>query len=335
MKRLLCCGLLASASALAVAAMLFYPSTALGQSAWKPDRTVELITGSGVGSAPDQMIRTIQEVIGSAELLPVPTTVLNRTGGSGALGWAYLNKHPGDGHYIMLAAGTLSVGSHTGSTTISYRDLTAIALLAHEYIAFAIRADSPIKDGRDLIEQLKKDPTSVSFGTSSVAGSMNHLAVAVVLAAAGVDFRRVRVAIFDGAGKTAVAMLGGHVDVAVGSTTVALTHLRTGKARIIGYTAPRRLGAELAKIPTWQEQGLSDVDFSNYRGIIGPRGMTNAQVAYWEDVFARLDKEEKWRAYLEKSRIERDFRGGRETRQYWDNLDKTIKPVIKDLGLLK
>lgn len=317
---------------LAAAMCLLLPAAGFGQ--WKPDRAVEIVVGTGPGSAPDRMARMIQDTLRAKKLVSVPLNVMNRTGGGGALGWAFLNQHPRDGHYVMVAAGNLSVAHLTGAANISYRDLTAIAMLFHEYVALSVRADSPIRDGRDLLERLKKDPTSASLAVSSVSGSATHIAAALALKAGGVDIKKIRTVVFDSAGKSMGAVMGGHVDIATGSITLSLTQARTGKIRIVGITAPRRLTGVLADIPTFREQG-ADMEFSNYRGMVGPKGMTTAQVGYWENLFSELDKDEQWRADLEKHYMDREFMRGEAMRKYLDKLALPIRSVLDDLGLIK
>lgn len=313
---------------------LLLPTAGFGQSAWKPERAVEIVVGTAAGSAPDRTARLIQDILRTKKLLSVPTTVMNRAGGGGALGWAFLNQHPGDGHYIMIAAGNLSVAHLTGASTISFRDLTTIAMLFHDYVVMSVRADSPIKDGRDLLERLKKDPASASLAVSSVSGSATHIAAVLALKNGGVEIRKVRTIVFDSLGKSFSAVLGGHVDVAAGSLTQSLAQARAGKVRIIGYSAPRRLGGELAAIATWREQG-SDMEFSNYRGIVGPRGMSAPQINYWENVFAELDKDDNWRADVERNHMDREFMGSEAMKKYLEKLAVPIRSVLDELGLVK
>jgi putative tricarboxylic transport membrane protein len=326
-------GVLVGAVAAAVLAWSI-PGTAWAQAGWKPERHVEIIVGTGPGSGVDRMARTIQQIWRDRRMVESPTTIITRAGGGGAVGWAYLNEHAGDGHYLMVGAGNLSIGYMTGTAKIGYRDVTPISMLFHEYIALTVRADSPIRDGRDLIARLRKDPASVSLGVSSVAGSTTHIAAAMVFKEAGVNVPKIRTVIFGSAGKSMTAMLGGHVDLVSGSMSGALNQFRNGKVRIVGYAAARRLGGDLADVPTWREQGV-DVQFSNYRGMIGPRELGAAQIAYWEDVFEKLDRDESWRADLEKNSLDRDFMKGRETRAYLDGLAKPIRAVLEDLALLK
>lgn len=318
---------------LLVALMLLAPTTVLAQAAWQPNRVVELVVGTAPGSGADRMARLMQEILRTKKLIPVPTTITNRTAG-GSLGWAFLNQHPGDGHYLMVAAGNLSVAQLTGAAQLGHRDLTAVAMLFNEYVALSVRADSPIKSGKDLLERLQKDPSSASLGVSSVAGSATHIAAALALKAGGVDIKKVRTVVFDSAGKSMSAAMGGHIDIAAGSLSQTLTQVRTGRMRIIGVTAPQRLTGELANVPTWREQG-SDMDFSNYRGIVGPRGMTAAQITYWENVLAELDRDEQWIADLEKNYLDRGFLRSAATRKYLDQLDTPIRAMLNDLGLLK
>jgi len=130
------------------------------------------------------------------------------------------------------------------------------------------------------------------------------------------------------------ATLGGHVDVAATSITAALRQVQSGKVRVLGVTSPRRLGGDMAQFPTWREQG-AEVDFSNYRGMIGPKGLSAGQVAYWEGVLAALDRDESWRAHLEKTQLDRQLMTGRETVQYQDELDRKLRLILGELGLLK
>ncbi len=301
---------------------------------WKPDRPVEFISGSAAGNSVDIMLRTVARIAQEKRYVEVPVNVMNRPGGGNTVAWNYLNSHAGDGHYLMVANFNLSAGHLTGTSTFSYRDFTPVCLLFDEYVAFVVKADSPIKDGRDMIARLRKDPSSLSLSFSSVAGGANHIAAGLVFKSAGVDVRKVRTVVFDSASKAVTAMLGGHVDIVSASASVPVSHLKAGTVRVIGVTSPRRLGGVYADVPTWREQG-ADMAFNNYRGIMGPKGMTPAQVAYWERALASVDKDETWRANLERYHWVANFTNGRDTRKYWDDLSVQVRATLDDLGLLK
>ncbi|MGH8661597.1 MAG: Bug family tripartite tricarboxylate transporter substrate binding protein [Burkholderiales bacterium] len=321
------------AAACAGVAMLAWPHTAPAQS-WKPQQPVEIIIGSAAGSSPDTMARAIQRIWQEKGMVEVPANVVNRVGGGNTVAWNFLSQRSGDGHFLMVSNINLSAGHLTGTTPWSFRDFTSLGILFHEYIALSVNADSPIKDGRDLLARLKNDPGSVSLAVSSVAGGANHIGAGLVFKAAGVDVRKVRTVVFDSAGKTMTAMLGGHVDMTASSITAALRQVRGGKVRVLGVTAPLRLGGDMAQFPTWRELG-ADAEFSNYRGFIGAPGMSAAQVAYWEGVLARLDADASWRAYIDQNELDRQLMNGREALQYLTGLDGRLRGILGDLGLLK
>jgi putative tricarboxylic transport membrane protein len=301
---------------------------------WKPQQPVEVIIGSNAGSSPDIMARSIQRIWQEKRMVEVPANVVNRVGGGNTVAWNFLNSKQGDGHFLMASNINLSAGHLTGTTTWSYRDFTSLGILFHEYIALAVVTDSPIKDGRDLLARLKKDPASASMGLSSVAGGANHIGAGLAFKAAGVEVRKVRTVVFDSAGKVMTALLGGHVDVAATSITAALQQVRTGKVRVLGVTSPKRLGGDMAQFPTWREQG-ADAEFSNYRGFIGAPGMSGAQVTYWEGVLAKLDADETWQAYIDQNELDRELMNGHQALRYLDELDGKLRGILGDLGLLK
>lgn len=321
------------ATVCAGAALLAAPQIAPAQP-WKPQQPVEVIVGSAAGSSPDTMARAIQRIWQEKRLLEVPASVVNRVGGGNTVAWNFLNQKQGDGHFLMVSNINLSAGHLTGTTPWSFRDFTSLGILFHEYIALSVVTDSPIKDGRDLLARLKNDPGSLSLAVSSVAGGANHIGAGLAFKEAGVDVKKVRTVVFDSAGKAMTALLGGHVDMVSSSITAALRQVRGGKVRVLGVTAPRRLGGDMAQFPTWRELG-ADVNFSNYRGFIGTPGMSTAQVVYWEGVLANLDRDESWREYVAQNQLDRELMNGRDALKYLTDLDGKLRAILGDLGLLK
>ena len=307
---------------------------AIAQAPWKPQRPVELIVGSAAGNSNDLMLRLIAQTAQEKRLLHVPMNVMNKPGGGNTIAWNYLNQHASDGHYLMMANLNLSLGHLTGTTTFSYRDFTPVCLLYDEYVVFVVRNESPIRNGRELLERLKKDPTALSLSFSSVAGGANHIAAGLAFKAAGIDVKKVRAVVFDSAGKAITAALGGHVDVVAASASSAVSHLKAGTVRVIGISAPSRVGGVFAEVPTFREIG-ANTSFSNYRGLIAGKTLPPNQLAYWEQFFANLDKDPSWRANLDKNEWEPNYTNSRDTRKYWDELDAQMRSTLEDLGLLK
>jgi putative tricarboxylic transport membrane protein len=121
--------------------------------------------------------------------------------------------------------------------------------------------------------------------------------VAAALKAAGLDIKKMKSVIFASGGAATTAMLGGHIDVVPISVASGASLPRNGQVRIIAVSAPKRLPGVLADVPARREQGY-DAAVSTWRSLIGPRGMTDAQIAYWEGVVQRVLDTEGVKAFL-------------------------------------
>jgi putative tricarboxylic transport membrane protein len=300
---------------------------------WKPDKPVELLVGSGAGGSADTMGRQLQRILQEQKLLPVPVNVINKVGGNQTLVRTYLNQHAGDAHYFDLGNPTLTVNHILGITTQHYTDFTPVALLLNEYTALTVKADSPVKNARDLVEILKKNPESWSVGVSNLGGT-NHLTFVLLAKAAGVDPRKLKVVVFKSNTEGMTAVAGGHLNMVASAVSSAMSQVRAGNARIIALGAPRRMGGAVAGVPTLREQGM-DIVVSNWRGIVGAKGLSSAQVAYWEDTFAKVVAVDEWKKSLETQFWDGNFLRSREFNQYLEKDYSQTKAVMTDLGLAK
>jgi putative tricarboxylic transport membrane protein len=104
--------------------------------------------------------------------------------------------------------------------------------------------------------------------------------------------------------------------------------------RVVAVAAPRRLGGSLAHVPTWQEQGVNVV-IGGWRAIMGPRGLTPAQVAYWEGVLHKATQVPEWQSDLEKNYWSNDFVTSAQFRKDLEKDYAEMKLVLADLGLAK
>lgn len=301
---------------------------------WKPERAVEMVVGTAAGSGADKIARTVQKIMQDRKLLDVAVNVINRPGGGGAVAYGYLHQRQGDAHLIALVSKSLLTSHITGASTVSHADLTLLAHLNAEYISVAVKADSPIRTGRDLIERLRKDPAALSVGVATALGGTNHQAVAAVLREAGIDVRKTRNVVFQSGAAAITAMLGGHIDVVPGTLGLMFPHHQSGQIRVIAVAAPRRVAGVFAEVPTWREQGYNAI-VSNWRSMVGARGMTAPQIAYWEAVLQRLADSEEWKLELDRSFATADFMGAAETRKYLDADYAQLRAFLTDLGLAK
>jgi putative tricarboxylic transport membrane protein len=327
MKKTVCALALASAA-------IAYGGAAFGQAAWKPERNVEIISGTAAGGAVDRANRTVQRIWAEKKIVDASTAVINKPGGGNTIAWNYINQHAGDGHYVSIAPYTLLTNKIVGTSPLTWSDFSIISLLFNEYITVSVREESPIRDAADLVQRLKTDPSSLSIAVASTLGNHIHIGIAKPLKAAGVDIRKLKVVAFKSSGASITALLGGHVDVVSSTTPNVLGQLQAGKIRVIAMGSPARMPGALATVPTWKEQGV-EVTFMASQGAIGPRGLRPEQIAFWEAAFRNLSQSEEWKRELASNYWDPNFRGSREASQYYAEQAAELREILTELGLAK
>lgn len=299
---------------------------------WKPDRHVELIVPAGAGGSLDHVGRTFQKLWDDLKLVPVTSAVVNRSGGGHAVAYNFLNQQSGNPHFMSITSSTLHTSHINGRLKLSFRDFTPQAVMLTEYIAFAVRPDSPLKTGKDLIEALRRDPASLSLAISSALGGTHHISFGQPLLSGKVDIKKAKIVAFNSTGEAISALLGGHVDVLSGGAVQISPHVASGKMRLLAVSSPQRLTGALASGPTWPELGYKGV-FENWRGVITPGKLTAEQVAYWDSVFGKIADSGEFKALAEKNQWIINYKNSAETRKFFESEYADLKEVMDFLGL--
>lgn len=297
---------------------------------WKPERNVELTIPTSPGGSNDIAGRIVQKLWTELKLLPVSSSVANRSGGEHIVGYTYIQSRAGDPHTIGLMSTPMLLNPIEGRTQLTHNDLTPIAYLITEPMVAVVRADSPIKTGKDLVGALEKNPAALSIALTS---NGHRISIGLPLQKAGVNVKAVRMPAFKGGGETATAVLGGHADVQITSVSTSVPHVTGGQMRAVAVSSTRRLGGVMASVPTWQELGYQSS--GSWKGIVAPKGLTPAQIAFWEDVMRRVAQSEEILQYAEKNLWLVEFKGSAETRKWLDDEAAALKVIMTELGLIR
>ncbi len=300
---------------------------------WKPEKVVEIVVNTPPGNGPDRTARVMQAILQDKKHIDVPVAVSNKLGGGGVVAYSYLNTRPGDGHTLMIASKAL-LTNHIAGRGPSYTEFTPVAHLFGEYLVVTVKPDSPIKGGKDLIESVKKNPAGYSFGIATSLGNPNHQAVAVALKAGGLDIKSLKNVVFNAGSASLAAMMGGHVDVVPVTAALGAQLIAQGQVRALAVSAPKRLGGVLADVPTWREQGY-DAVVSQWRGVVAPKGTSEAQVAYWERTLKRMTEADEWKQDIEKNFWSAELMSAQQMRQFMDKDNAALKVFLGELGLSK
>lgn len=300
---------------------------------WKPEKAVEIVVNTPPGNGPDRTARVMQNILQDKKQIDVPVAVSNKLGGGGVVAYTYLNSRPGDGHTLMIASKAL-LTNHIAGRGPSYTEFTPVAHLFAEYLAVTVKPDSPIQSGRDLIAQVKKNPAGISFGIATSLGNPNHQAVAVALRNEGINIKALKNVVFNAGSASLAAMMGGHVDVVPVTAALGAQLVAQGQVRALAVSSPRRLGGVLGDVPTWREQGFDTV-VSQWRAVVGPKGMSDTQVAYWERTLKRMTEADEWKQDIEKNFWSAEFMSAQQFRQFMDKDNAVLRPFLGELGLTK
>lgn len=328
MRRTTCFGiflLLGMVSTLAV------PTRAGAQEKY-PARAIEFIVPYAPGGGTDIMFRHIVKVIETHKLVPVPIAIVNKTGGSGAVGKSHMIRSKPDGYTLGAVDPTNVTQQLLGEVAWDYRkDFTYIAKMVDDVNLIIVRKESSIQSLGELVAEIKRrGPKKFSIAGTATA-SQDHIASLDLNKAIGMEANYLPV---KSGGEVMTTLLGGHVDAAWANPVECISQLEAGTVRALGVADVRRLDL-LPKIPTFKEQG---VDMTSYlwRGFGGPAGLPREVIDYWVDTLAKARKTSDWqKGYLEKSVLGDGWLVKDEFAKLMDRENQTFKEVFAGLGMLK
>lgn len=298
---------------------------------WHPDRTVVLLAGTPPGGGQDRAARALAASL--ADLLPVSVEVTNVPGRGGGNAWDRLAAAPGDGHLLAISSPTIVTNLLTGVAELGPSDLTHVAMLCTEYIAFATRAESDIADSAELIARLAAGGSAPVIALATARGNVNHVALARLARYGGTDSRSLDVRVFDSARHAVADVVAGRADIASVSAASVLPEVAKHSLRVLAVSAPQRLAAPLDTVPTWVESGVPCV-IGTWRGVAAPPDIDATCLGYWHTIVARAVNTPAWREALERHVWTPTFRSPAETGEFLAAEEGTMREALLDLALI-
>ena len=303
------------------------------QTAWKPTERINFVIGVAPGGTVDLYARGIKDTLDTLKLVNGQTILVeNKVGAGGALAMQLLKSQSGNANYLGTFHTGAIAGAVTGLIKADPRDFTPVAMLVEETSLVAVRADSPLKTGTDLVDALKADPTKLRIAVAPALGQNTHMAIAKPLKVAGVAIDKLTIAPFRSSGESVTALIGGHVDVVSATAPVILPQVQAGKLRIIASAAPEPGTGPLAGVKTWREQGVP-ADYVSYNGVMLPPGVNAEQIRFWEDALRKVSQDKHWVALVERSGNKPIFRGYVESHRYLMSEWKATTELAASLNL--
>ena len=296
---------------------------------FKPSRNIEFVTHSGPGGGGDVFGRAIISAMEKEKLMPVRVQMANKTGGSGATAMAYLAEKQGDTHTIAVFTSIwYTTPLMRAEAKYSMKDMTPLVRLVLEPAVVAVKSDAPYKTLKDFIDAAQKNPGQLKQSGGSI-GARDWVLRQLLMKNTGANWSFIS---FPGGGERIAALLGGHVNIMILEPQEAGEHIRSGNMRVIAQVSEKRLPS-LPNVPTVKEAGFDVPNVPQVRGIVAPPGVPAEAVAYWEDLFARLNKTASWRKFLEDNLLEDGFQRSAELAKFGDTFSDTMRGILKEGGL--
>jgi tripartite-type tricarboxylate transporter receptor subunit TctC len=261
------------------AAFAIGPSHAMSQTSPWPDRPLTMVVPLAAGSGIDVLARVLAPRL--SEILGQPVIVENVTGAGGTTGAARVAKATPDGYQFLLGG----TGTHAYTQTLyqhppydALNDFAPVALVAEQPVVLIARKDMPADNLQDFVAYAKGHQAKMQYGSAG-AGSAAHLACVVLNSAAGVTVTHVP---YRGGGQAMQDLIAGRIDYQCPLLPIATQQIQSGSVKAIALLSRER-SRTMPALATAREQGLADVDVSNWSAFFLPKGTPPAIVQKLHD----------------------------------------------------
>ncbi|CAB3856234.1 Bug family tripartite tricarboxylate transporter substrate binding protein [Achromobacter pulmonis] len=240
-----------------------------------PERPITLIVPAAAGGNADITARLIGQEM--ARQLGQAVVVENRVGAGGRIGTQALVRAAADGYTIGYAhVGTLVLHRYLFKQQLYDldRDIVPIGLVAETPNVIVVKATSPYRDLKHLIDASRAQPDRLTM-TSADPGTTSEVGVKLFIAQTGAAVRQIP---YKATAAQLADLLGGHVDAMMENLPPLIGNLKDGRLRALAVTTRRR-AASNPDVPTVAEQGYPDYEQSAWSALVAPAGTPPAVIA--------------------------------------------------------
>ncbi|MET0310471.1 MAG: tripartite tricarboxylate transporter substrate binding protein [Burkholderiaceae bacterium] len=238
-----------------------------------PTKVITMIVPFPPGGLADIVARPVAEAM--SRDLGQPVVIENRGGAGGGIGMGQASKAPADGYTVLLSLSSFTVLPEADALLgraplYTLQSLRPIARFTADPTVLAVRAEAPWKTVKDFVEDAKKRPGAINYGSSGNYGTM-HVPMEILSQNAGVKMTHVP---FTGAGPAVVALLGGQIDAVSSGPATVLQHIKAGKLRALGHWGTGKLEA-LPDVPALRDAGYN-AEYAQWSGLFIPAATPEA-----------------------------------------------------------
>jgi tripartite-type tricarboxylate transporter receptor subunit TctC len=309
-------------------AFLFSAALAAAQESY-PAHPVTLLVPFPPGGVADIVGRPFADAL--SRELKTPVVIENKPGAGGGIGMGMVAKAKPDGYTLLLALSSISILPEAdkvlGRAPLYRLDQFApIARLTADPTVLAVRADSRWNTLQEFIDDARKRPGAITYGSSGNYGTM-HMPMEMFAHAADIKLLHVP---FTGGGPAVVALLGGQVDALSTGPSTVLQHVKAGKVRVLASWGDHRL-ASLPDVRTLSESGY-DAVFFQWSGLFAPAGTPAPIIARLREAARIAAADSRFASTLATVETPVAYLDAPELRRFWDADAKKLADAVQRVG---
>ncbi len=293
-------------------------------------QTIEFVVPWKAGGGSDTMARFIVKAIKDNNLADADFAVVNKEGGNGQIGEAYVINKKGDPNtWMTLSSGQISTPL-AGLGKIKATDFTALAQMAGDVNLLVVAANSKFKSVDEVVKAAKTSPGNLNVGGSG-RGTEDHVCTYLLEKATGIKLNYTS---FSGGSEVMSNLLGGHIDVAWANPNECISQVKGGLAVMLAVTTEERVKL-LPDVPTFRELG-HDIVFWQVRGVHGPPGMPADAVKWSVDLLKAASQTPTWdKEYVQGKVLTPRFIPGADYTTVIKENEEMFREALGAMGLLK
>jgi tripartite-type tricarboxylate transporter receptor subunit TctC len=269
-----------------------------------PTQTVRILVGYPAGGGVDLVARLLVDPMKNT--LGQPIVVENRTGAAAMIAAGAVAKAAPDGHTLLMAAsGEVAINHHLYREKMAYdpmKELAPIALIGIVPCVVVVRADTPVRNPKELVDYARANPGKLSFSSSGI-GNPQQLAGELMNSMAGINVLHVP---YRGSAPAVTDVATGAVTMSFASLAAALPLMQAGKLRAVAVTSLDRM-PQLPDVAPLQEgaPGLKGYELLNWFAMFGTAGAPPAVLDRLNGIVNKTLAEPKTADFLDKQGIVR------------------------------
>lgn len=314
--------------AIAAAAGVFASVPASSQTF--PTKPIEMVIHTNPGGGQDVFGRLLADISTREKLLPQPFTIVNRTGGSGAVASTFIKGKRGDPYYLLSVSTTIVLSAaYRPELGLGLDIYTPLALFGFDLQSVTVPADSKFKTFKDLLDAARREPNTIIGGIASATGTA-RLMLYRLEKETGAKFKYVS---FKSGADAMAAVMGNHVHMTTENVSEVFSAVEAKKLRILAVPAEQRLPG-LPDVPTLRELGYN-IHVGGGRGFAMPAGVPKEAAAIMEAALERAHKSPQWRDYATRNMYENTYMGSAAFSQYLAKNMPAIGEFMEAVGIKK